>query len=172
MKREFFSFAMLTWARLRFLICILLQVGSSVVFGASTKSMEAQSSLTGRFVARIDGPALTSFGSNRQSYIFQVNSSPEPQFVILRYTFFLYEPQIPRWAFDYFRVYSLHAVKNDQCMQTLEDVSKRFVFDKKGRITGIQYGINYSKNAPPFASLSKTPMPCYALSSGTVSAMQ
>jgi len=172
MKKALFSFAMWRSAKTRILLCIVLQMGSSAAFGASTKAMEAQSSLTGRFVARIDGPPLTSFGSNRQSYIFQINSYPEPQLVILRYTFFLYEPQIPRSAFDYFHVYNFHAVKNEHCMQTLEEISKHYVLDKKGKIIGTQYGINYSKNAPPLASLSKTPMPCYALSSQSVSSIQ
>jgi hypothetical protein len=172
MKKTLFSFAMSRSAKTGVLICIVLQMCSSAAFGASTKSTEAESSLTGRFVARIDGPPLTSFGSNRQSYIFQINSYPEPQFVILRYTFFLYEPQIPRWALDYIHVYNFHAVKNDHCTQTLEEISKRYVLDKKGKIIGTQYGINYLKNAPPLAPLSKTPMPCYALSSQSVSSIQ
>lgn len=169
MKKDVFSFPRWTSAKTKILIYIVFQLCS---FGASTISMQAQSSLTGRFVAWIDGPRLTSFGANRQSYIFQVASGPEPQYVILRYSFFLYEPQMPRWAFDYFRVYSFQAVKNDHCMQTLEEISKRFVFDTRGRVVGTQYGINYSKNAPPLTLLSKTPMPCYALSALTVSSIQ
>jgi len=171
MKKEIFRFATWISPNTAILICIVSQVCSSVALGASANSTEAQASLTGRFVAQVDGPALTSFGWNRQSYIFQITSHPEPQFVILRYTFFLYEPQMPRWAFDYFRVYSLHAVRNDQCTQTLEEIAKRFVLDTKGRIIGIRYGINYSKNAPLLSS-SNTPMACYALSSQSVSSLR
>ena len=148
------------------LVCASITAGCQASFAQETLV------LTGRFAARVDGPQLTSFGPNRESYIFQITSDPGIHFAILRYTFLIYEPQLPRRVFDFFRLYSFNAVKDDKCAQSLGDASKRFIFDEYGRFLGAKHELDYSKNAPSLAFLYKTRLSCYVLTSESVRTIQ
>lgn len=140
---------------------------SGITLAASLSSAEEVSVLTGRFVAQIPGPWLTSFGPNRESYIFEMTSASRSQFVILSYTFLLYEPVLPD-VFDYSRLYTFKAERNEQCCDSIEEVSKRYVFDEQGTFLGVKYEIDYAKNAPPLNVSWKTRLPCYLLDWETV----
>ena len=141
-------------------ICMML-ICSSITLAAQNSSV-----LTGRFAARINGPALTSFGGNQESYIFEV-TSPSHQFVVLRYAFLIYESRLPD-VFDYSHLYTLNAEENEQCGGSIEEISKRYLFDEYGRFLGVKYAIEYSRNAPHLLPLN-TRLHCYLLDQHTVS---
>jgi hypothetical protein len=141
------------------LICVVAATDSSA---SSAKQLETE--LTGKLVARVDGPPLTGFGANRQSYIFEMYSPTGSQFVRLSYTFFIYEPQLPPGAFDYSKLYKVTAVKDDTCQATLEKISQRFVFDSRGQFVGVTHALTYSRNFPSLAVPWDNPLLCYVLS--------
>jgi hypothetical protein len=150
-------------------ICMML-AGSNVAIGQSTSSTEKPLVvLTGRFAARINGPPLTSFGQNHESYIFEITSSSQPQFVLLSYTFLQYQPLLPSAVFDYSRVYTVEAEQEEQCGQTIEEISKVYAFDEYGRFMGVKYEIDYSKNFSPASLPMKTRLSCYLLDPQSVS---
>jgi hypothetical protein len=131
---------------------------------AARAPKEAGTTLSGRFVAIVDGPRLTSFGRNHESYIFETQSPGGPQFVRLSYRFLLYQPQVPRRTLDYSQVYKIAAVKEDACTETLEKISKTLVFNPAGDFAGTNFAITYAKNVPTLALPWKSPLPCYVLS--------
>ena len=83
--------------------------------------------LTGKFVARVDGPPVTGFGMNRESYVFEMFSPTGSQFVTLSNTFLIYQPHLPVWGLDYSKLYKLTAVRDATCDDTLENISRRAV---------------------------------------------
>jgi hypothetical protein len=141
------------------LICVTTATNSPA---NSTKQLETE--LTGKFVAQVDGPPLTGFGANHQSYVFEMYSPVGSQLVRLSYTFFIYEPQLPVAALDYSKLYKLAAIKNDTCQDTLEHISKRFVFDSHGQFVEMKYALTYAKNFPSLTLSWTNPLPCYVLS--------
>jgi hypothetical protein len=147
-------------------ICLATAIGSP----ASSKVKPG--TLTGRFVGRVAGPPITGFGANHESYIFEIDSSSEPQFAIISYTFFIYEPMLPRGVFDYSRIYTFNPALGERCGQTLEEVSKRFVFSVNGEFVGTKYEITYSKNLPPLTLPWKKPLSCYVLSPQNAASIQ
>lgn len=147
-------------------ICTLL-ICSSIALAATSATAKGFSELTGRFAGRISGPALTSFGANQESYIFEITSGPRLQYVILTYKFLLYEPLLPD-VFDYSQLYTFKAKRDEQCGQSIEEISKRYIFDADGKFLEVKYGIEYSKNAPPLNLPWKTRLPCYRLNPQTV----
>jgi hypothetical protein len=134
---------------------------SSITLAAQNFSV-----LTGRFVARIGGPAITTFGGNQQSYVFET-TAPSHQFVVLSYVFLQYEPRLPD-IFDYSHVYTFSAEENEQCGGSIDEISKRYLFGESGTFLGVKYAIEYSKNAPPLLPMN-TPLHCYLLDHETVS---
>ena len=124
--------------------------------------------VTGRFVASVGSPPLTSFGLNRELYVFQTGSAAQPQFVLLSYSFLLYEPQIATRALDYGRTYKLLATLDSGCRQTLQKASSEYVFDKEGAFMEIRSGITYSKNVPPLRLPWELPLSCYSLSADSL----
>jgi len=134
----------------------------------SSITLVAQNSsvLTGKFVARINGPALTSFGENHESYVFEI-TTPSHQFVVLSYAFLLYQPRLPD-VLDYLHLYTFSAEENEQCEGSIEEISKRYLFDEYGTFVGVKYAIEYSRNAPHLFPLN-TRLRCYLLDQKTVS---
>jgi hypothetical protein len=127
--------------------------------------------LTGRFVAKIPGPRLTSFGSNHDSYVFAVDSPTGSTFITLSYTFFLYEPQIHDRFLDYSRRYKIAAVRHPRCDRTLDALSETAIFDHDGAFVGIEYAVTYAEGAQAVHIPSKVTLPCYVLSAEDVIAL-
>jgi hypothetical protein len=151
------------------LIALIL---SAVATASPANSTDKSETLTGRFVASVDGPPLTGFGANREFYIFEAYSGPAPHLVILSYTFFLYEPVMQRRALDYSRLYTLAVAPDEGCEHTIEEISKRLVFNPHGAFMEIQYALTYAKHTPVRTlPLNKT-LPCYALPAQSVSSLQ
>jgi len=140
------------------LICATAAIDSSA---SSAKQLETE--LTGKLVARVDGPPLTGFGANHQSYVFEMYTPTGSQFVRLSYAFFIYEPQLPAGAFDYSKLYKLTAVRDDTCQDTLEKISKRLVFDTRGQFVAVTHALTYSRNFPSLTVPWDNPLPCYVL---------
>src|SRR5277367_6544497 len=139
---------------------------------SSTGSVPKPGTLTGRFVAQVDGTMLTSFGANHKFYIFEIESHPDPEFVILSYTFFLYQPQLPQHVFDYSHLYNFPAAWDQRCAHTMEEIAKRFVFDASGQFLGIKNAITYSKNVPPLTLPWKISLSCYVMSPQSVGSIE
>jgi hypothetical protein len=137
-----------------------------LIWSSITLAAQNSSVLTGRFAARINGPALTSFGGNQESYIFEI-TRPSHQFVILRYAFLSYESRLPE-VVDYSHLYTFSAEENEQCGGSIEEISKRYLFDESGTFLGVKYAIEYSRNAPHLLPLN-TRLHCYLLDQQTVS---
>lgn len=151
---------------------LILLVDSIVAVGAVPDVTQQPTDLTGRFVARIAGPPLTGFGANHQAYIFEIDSASGPQFAILKYVFFLYDPQLGEHVFDYSRIFTIQATLDDRCLQSIDEISKRYIFDAVGRFVGIRYEINYSTYAPSLAKVSNKPLFCYSLTPQNVNSIR
>ena len=145
-------------------IFLLLFCATTATNSSANSTKQLETELTGKFVAQVDGPPLTGFGSNHQSYVFEMYSPVGSQLVRLSYTFFIYEPQLPAAALDYSKLYKLTAIKNDACQDTLEKISKRFVFDSHGQFVEMKYALTYAKNFPSLTLSWTNPLPCYVLS--------
>jgi hypothetical protein len=144
----------------------------AIATGSWAGSAVKPGAFTGRFVGRVEGPPITGFGANRRYYIFEIDSSSEPQFAIISYTFFIYEPVLPRTVLDYSRIFTINAVLDGRCGQTLEQVSKRWLFNANGAFDKTKYELVYSTNLPPLTLPWKQPLPCYALSPQSAASIQ
>ena len=142
------------------LICVTTAIDSAA------KSREQPSTgLAGKFVAQIDGPPLTGFGLNQQSFVFEMFAFGEWQFVTVSNTFLLYESHVPRRVLDYSKLYEISAVRNEECDDTLENISRRFVFDAHGNFVEMKYALMYAKNLPSLTLPWKNTLPCYVVTS-------
>ena len=150
--------------RLLPLAVFLLMTGASTTVNAAKRSSKQLGFLTGKFVARADGPPVTGFGLNQQSYIFEMVSPFGSQFVTLSETFFIYEPHLTDRVMDYSKLYKLKAVRNQKCDETIEDISRRFIFDSRGQFVEMKFALTYAKNLPTLTLPSQSPLPCYVVS--------
>ena len=119
--------------------------------------------LTGKFVARVDGPPLTGFGMNRESYVFEMFSPTGSQFVTLSNTFLIYQPHLPVLGLDYSKLYKLTAVRDVTCDDTLENISRRAVFAPHGQFVETKYSLTYAQNFPSTTLPWQSPLPCYVV---------
>jgi len=119
--------------------------------------------LTGKFVARVDGPPLTGFGMNRESYVFEMFSPTGSQFVTLSNTFLIYQPHLPVFGLDYSKLYKLTAVRDAACDDTLENISRRAVFAPHGQFVETRYALTYAQNFPSTTLPWNSPLPCYVV---------
>ena len=119
--------------------------------------------LTGKFVARVDGPPLTGFGMNRESYVFEMFSPTGSQFVTLSNTFLVYQPHLPVFGLDYSKLYRLTAVRDVTCDDTLENISRRAVFAPHGQFLEMKYSLTYAQNFPSTTLPWQSPLPCYVV---------
>lgn len=150
---------MVTVSTLLLILCAITAIDS----GASSRK-QLPPSLTGRFVAQVDGPPITGFGLNQQTYIFQQFSPFGTQFVTVSDTFLIYQPHLPSIGLDYSKSYKLTAARNEKCDDTLENISRRFVFDSHGRFVEMKYALTYAKNYPSLTLPWQSPLPCYVVS--------
>lgn len=145
-------------------LLLLLVVCCTLGFGTRTSSAQVPGTiLAGRFVAWIDGARLTSFGLNHDSYIFQVESAQGPQFVTLSYAFAQFEPELPKSLLDYSQLHKVRAVPDQRCGETLETMSRSFLFTPKGEFLEVKYALTYVKNVPPITLPWKASLPCFVL---------
>jgi hypothetical protein len=119
--------------------------------------------LTGKFVARVDGPPVTGFGTNRESYVFEMFSPTGSQFVTLSNTFLIYQSHLPVWGLDYSKLYKLTAVRDATCDDTLENISRRAVFAPHGQFVETKYSLTYAQNFPSTTLPWQSPLPCYVV---------
>ncbi len=149
-------------ARVRLTILLLL-IYSTVAIDSAASSNQLATVLTGKFVARVSGPPVTGFGLNHEYYVFEMFSATGSQFVTLSNTFLIYQPHLPVWGLDYSKLYKLTAVRDDKCDDTLENISRRSVFDKQGQFLETKYSLTYAQNFPPTTLPWKNPLPCYVV---------
>ena len=143
------------------LVILLLMICATTKGGATRSRKPSGTVLTGKFVAQIDGPPLTGFGLNQQSYVFEILSPFGSQFVRISDTFLIYQSHVPGRILDYSKVYKLPAVRNQKCDETLEDISRRFLFDFAWAVRGNEVCPNLREEpsfshcamAEPFAML-------------------
>jgi hypothetical protein len=148
-----------TVSTLLLIVCAITAIES----GASSRK-QPPPTLSGRFVAQVDGPPITGFGLNQQTYIFQQFSPFGTQFVTVSDTFLIYQPSLPNVGLDYSKFYQLTAVRSEKCDDTLENISRRFVFDSHGRFVEMKYALTYAKNYPSLTLPWQSPLPCYVVS--------
>lgn len=86
------------------------------------------------------------------------------QFVRLSETFFIYEPHLTDRVLDYSKLYKLKAVRNQKCDETIEDISRRFIFDLRGQFVEMKFALTYARNLPSLTLPSQSPLPCYVVS--------
>jgi hypothetical protein len=146
------------------LVLLLLLICSTVAIDSAASSNQLGTVLTGKFVAQITGPPVTGFGLNHESYLFEMFSPTGSQFVTLSDTFLIYQPHLPVWSLDYSKVYKIKAVRDEKCDDTLENISRRSVFDKHGMFLETIYSLTYAHDFPPTALPWKNPLPCYVVS--------
>lgn len=147
-----------------------LTVSLSVIAGACCdNSVEVPQLLHGKFVASIGEPPLTSFGLNYQSFVFEMMSPKGRTFVRIMHAFALFEPQIPRCVLDYKQSFELVATRSNKCSQSVSHMSKKYVFDDRGRFLGFKSAIEYSKGVPALPIPRDEPLQCYVVSPQDVS---
>ena len=150
-------------ARIPLAIFLLTICATTAIDSAAGSAKHLGVVLTGNFVARVDGPPLTGFGMNRESYVFEMYSPTGSQFVILSDTFLIYQPHLPVWGLDYSKLYKLTAVRNLTCDDTLENISRRAVFTPHGQFVETKYALSYAQNFPSTTLPWKSPLPCYVV---------
>ena len=143
---------------------LMMMCGTTTIDAATRSSNKLGTALTGRFVAQVDGPPLTGFGVNQQSYVFEMPSPAGAQLVTIRDKFLIYEPPLPEWDLDYSKLYKITVVRDQKCDETLENISRWFVFDSHGEFVEMRYALTYAKNLPSLSLPWKTPLPCYLVS--------
>jgi hypothetical protein len=143
---------------------LLIICATTAIDSAASSAKNLGVVLTGKFVARVEGPRVTGFGMNRDIYIFEMYSPTGSQFVALSDTFLIYQPHLPLGALDYTKLYKLAAVRNDKCDDTLENISRRSVFDSHGHFVETKNELTYAQNSPPSTLPGKTALPCYVVS--------
>jgi hypothetical protein len=143
---------------------LLILCATTAIDSAASSAKPLGTVLTGKFVARIDGPRLTGFGLNHEFYVFEMFSPTGSQFVTLLDTFLIYQPHLPVWALDYSKLYKLTAVRDNKCDNTLENISRRSVFDSHGQFVETKNALTYAQNFPSLALPWKDPLPCYVVS--------
>jgi len=144
-------------------IFLLMTCASTTVNAAKKSPKQLGVLLTGKFVAQADGPPVTGFGLNQQSYIFETVSPFGSQFVTLSETFFIYEPHLTARVLDYSKLYKLKAVRNQKCDETIEEISRRFIFDSRGQFVEMRLALTYGRNLPSLALPWQSPLPCYVV---------
>lgn len=147
------------------LVILLLMICAATNGNGATRSRKPSGTvLTGKFIAQVDGPPLTGFGSNQKSYVFEMLSPFGSQFVRISDTFLIYQSHVPGRILDYSKVYKVTAVRNQKCDETLEDISRRFIFDSRGQFVEMKFALTYAKNLPSFTLPWQSPLPCYVVS--------
>jgi len=150
--------------RLWLAILLLIICATSATDSAAKSAKNLGTVLTGKFVARVDGPRLTGFGMNQELYIFEMSSPTGSQFVTLSDTFLIYQPHLPVWALDYSKLYQLTAVRDNKCDDTLENISRRAVFDSRGQFVETRSALTYARNFPTLVLPWNGSLPCYVVS--------
>jgi hypothetical protein len=145
-------------------IFLLIICATSAIDSAGSSSKVLGTVLTGKFVARVDGPPLTGFGVNHELYVFEIDSPTGSQFVTLSDTFMIYQPHVPIWDLDYSKLYKLTAVRDSKCDDTLENISRRSIFDSHGRFIETKNALTYAKNSPVIVLPWTSSLPCYVVS--------
>jgi hypothetical protein len=145
-------------------IFLLIICATAASDSAASSSKNVGEVLTGKFVARIDGPRLTGFGVNHEQYVFEMLSPTGSQFVTLSDTFMIYQPHVPIWALDYSKVYKLTALRDSKCDDTLENISRRSIFDSHGRFIETKNSVTYAQNSPVLVLPWTSSLPCYVVS--------
>jgi hypothetical protein len=141
----------------------LLIICATTAIDSAASSKALGTVLTGKFVARIDGPRLTGFGVNHELYVFEMYSPTGSQFVTLSDTFLIYQPHLPVWALDYSKLYKLTAVRDSKCDDTLENISRRSLFDSHGQFIETKNALTYAKNSPVLVLPWNSSLPCYVV---------
>jgi hypothetical protein len=145
-------------------VMLLLTIYATTAIDSTASSAKKLGTvLTGKFVARVDGPRLTGFGMNRELYVFEIYSPSGSQFVTLSDTFLIYQPHLPVWALDYSKVYKLTAVRDNKCDDTLENISRRSVFDSRGQFVETRTALTYAQNFPILVLPWNSSLPCYVV---------
>jgi hypothetical protein len=144
-------------------ILLVMFCATAEIDCAARSAKQLGTVLTGKFVARVDGPPLTGFGMNRESYVFEMFSPTGSQFVTLSNTFLIYQPHLPVFGLDYSKLYKLTAVRDVTCDETLENISRRSVFDRYGHFVEMKYSLSYAQNFPSTTLPEKNPLPCYVV---------
>jgi hypothetical protein len=150
-----------------FLVYVIL-ICTPPARGADERFTSREELLVGRFVAWINGPRLTSFGVNYESYLFEVAGPFGPHIVTLSYSFALFESQIPKAVLDYSQIYFVQATHNPSCDDTLADMAETYIFNSQQEFVAINFPISYVKNAPSAILPWKTVLPCYSVLPGGV----
>ena len=145
-------------------ICVFTAIDSTAKSWKSSSKKPSAAILTGKFVAEVNGPALTGFGVNQQSYVFQLFSPSGSQLVRVSDTFLVYEQHLPDRVLDYSKLFRVAAVRDDRCDETLENISRRFIFDSRGYFLETKYSLTYARNLPSFDLPWKSLLPCYSVS--------
>jgi hypothetical protein len=84
--------------------------------------------------------------------------------VTLSDTFMIYQPHVPIWALDYSKVYKLTALRDSKCDDTLENISRRSIFDSHGRFIETKNSVTYAQNSPVLVLPWTSSLPCYVVS--------
>jgi hypothetical protein len=120
--------------------------------------------MSGHIVAKVPLGALSTFGLNYESYIFEVETNGKhgtKQLIKLSYRFDQREPRLPKSFFDYSLTHSFRMTRDEDCDESWEAVSNRLVFDDAGNFHGKQSALIYASNSPASEVEAGLRLACY-----------
>jgi hypothetical protein len=116
-------------------------------------------------VARVPFEGVSSIGLNYESYILEVEAGDKHstrQLIKFSYRFDQRDPRLPKSFFDYSLTHTFRVTRDEDCDETWESISNRFIFDRAGNFQGKQDALEYAKNAPVAQLDPNLTLTCYA----------
>jgi hypothetical protein len=144
-------------------LCLGIAVPRGEARGLHTATAEHKV-MSGRIVAKVPLERLSTFGLNYESYIFEVYTDGKhstKQLIKLSYRFDQREPRLPNSFFDYSLTHTFRMTRDEDCDESWEGVSSRFLFDDAGGFHGRQTALIYANNAPVTEVDSPLKLACY-----------
>jgi len=151
----------------RLVLLLTLSLGIAVPRGEArglrTASAERKV-MSGHIVAKVPLEALSTFGLNYESYIFEVETGGKhggKELIKLSYRFDQREPRLPKWFFDYSLTHTFRMKRDEDCDESWEGVSSKLLFDDAGSFHGKQSGLLYASNASVPEVEPRLTLACY-----------
>ena len=168
--RSFHTFG----TQFRALMLLLALFASAVqpqlgIAGSLLRPRMKRSTLSGRIVAKVPVERLSTVGPNYVSYVFELaahDKKAQPKVIKVSYRFDLGQPQLPTSFFDYSLVHKFSMTRDDDCDESLQNMSAKYVFDHDGNFQGKQEALEYAKNAPALQLDEPSTLSCYVVTPG------
>jgi len=143
-------------------LCLAIAVRRGEAKGLHTAAPEHKV-ISGHIVAQVPLAGVSTFGLNYESYVFEVEGSGKhtKELIKLSYRFDQREPRLPKSFLDYSLTHTFRVTRDEDCDESWEGASNRFLFDDAGNFRGKQNALIYAINAPVSEVESGFTLACY-----------